>query len=631
MLNSIGLTISGFVFILLIAIVYLSKKKYNNLQNVIYRFLLFTTIAVLILEFICVFTMYNSVEFGKLVILNEFLCRIYILAYIALFVGIIGYVRSLTINKTYNKPIEFFQEKFMGTLIIIASVLYFISCFFEFKFTSGTGINKVYVTGGLPVYVLYIAFAFAGGYMTVALLKDINKENVAKRVPLILFLIIYFFIGVIQLYTIDINDLTYLFAFSIIAIYFTLENQDVILVNELEIAKSEAERADKAKTAFLSKMSHEIRTPMNAIMGFSETLLNNNKLTTKELKEDVGNIYKAGNDLLEIINNILNLSRIESGREKLENLEYYIGDIVFELNSFIYARIDKTKVKFIIDIDQDIPSKLLGDRLKIYTVLSNILENSVQFTSKGEIKLSIRCKNEGNISHLLFEVSDTGQGIKKEDFEKVFNSFTMSEVTGDNYSGIGLGLVISKKLVEMMNGTISFDSEYGVGTKFYVKIDQQIIDKTEIGNILKEEGVSSKIKEKEFYFGCSKYSVLIVDDNKLNLKVVNRLLEPYNIKCENVESGKECIEKVKSGKKYDLIFLDHMMPDLDGIETIRILKKMTEKTLPPIVAMTANVVTEFREKYIKEGFDDYISKPIDIKRLNKLLKKYFYKEKKKRK
>ena len=125
--------------------------------------------------------------------------------------------------------------------------------------------------------------------------------------------------------------------------------------------------------------------------------------------------------------------------------------------------------------------------------------------------------------------------------------------------------------------------------------------------------------------------MLIVDDNKLNLKVVNRLLEPYNIKCENVESGKECIEKVKSGKKYDLIFLDHMMPDLDGIETIRILKKMTEKTLPPIVAMTANVVTEFREKYIKEGFDDYISKPIDIKRLNKLLKKYFYKEKKKRK
>ena len=631
MLNSIGLTISGFVFILLIAIVYLSKKKYNNLQNVIYRFLLFTTIAVLILEFICVFTMYNSVEFGKLVILNEFLCRIYILTYIALFAGIIGYVRSLTINKTYNKPIEFFQEKFMGTLIVIASVLYFISCFFEFKFTSGTGINKVYVTGGLPVYVLYIAFAFAGVYMTVALLKDINKENVSKRVPLILFLIIYFFIGVIQLYTIDINDLTYLFAFSIIAIYFTLENQDVILVNELEIAKSEAERADKAKTAFLSKMSHEIRTPMNAIMGFSETLLNNNKLTTKELKEDVGNIYKAGNDLLEIINNILNLSRIESGKEKLKNLEYYIGDIVFELNSFIYARIDKTKVKFIIDIDQDIPSKLLGDRLKIYTVLSNVLENSVQFTSKGEIKLSIRCKNEGSISHLLFEVSDTGQGIKKEDFEKVFNSFTMSEVTGDNYSGIGLGLVISKKLVEMMNGTISFDSEYGVGTKFYVKIDQQIIDKTEIGNILKEEEISSKVKEKEFYFDCSKYSVLIVDDNKLNLKVVNRLLEPYNIKCENVESGKECIEKVKSGKKYDLIFLDHMMPDLDGIETIRILKKMREKTLPPIVAMTANVVTEFREKYIKEGFDDYISKPIDIKRLNKLLKKYFYKEKKKRK
>ena len=230
---------------------------------------------------------------------------------------------------------------------------------------------------------------------------------------------------------------------------------------------------------------------------------------------------------------------------------------------------------------------------------------------------------------MLFEISDTGFGIKEEDFDKVFNSFSMTEATEDDYNGIGLGLVISSKLVNMMNGKISFDSQYGIGTKFYVKLDQKIIDKTEVGDIFKKEKMTQNISKKDFYFDCSKHRVLIVDDNKLNIKVVTRLLEPYNIKYDIAEGGKSCINAVKSGKKYDLILLDHMMPDLDGIETIRILKKMTEIKLPPVIAMTANVVTEFREKYIKEGFDDYISKPIDIKKLNKLLKKYFVKTKRK--
>ena len=630
MLNSIGLTISGFVFLALITAVYSFKKKYNNLQDIIYRFLLSTTMILLVLEFVCIYTIKCSVEYGQLVIFNELLCRIYILIYIVLFIGIIGYVRSLANNKVYQKPIQFFQERFMLSLIVSAAILYFISCFLPFQYTSGTGMNQVYVVGGSAVYILYVAFAFVGGYMVVAIMKGINSKNLNSRLPIILFLVFYFVIGIVQLFTLDLNDLTFLFAFCLVAIYFTLENQELKLVNELEIAKREAEAADRAKTAFLSKMSHEIRTPMNSIMGFSETLLNDKNLTTKVLKEDINNIYIAGNSLLETINNILSLSRIESGKEELYEADYYIGDIVFELNSYIYSRLNKRKVKFVLDIDEDIPSKLLGDKVKIYEVLSNILDNSVRFTSKGEIKLAIRCQTEDNIAHLLFEITDTGCGIKKEDYSKVFNSFDMVEATADNYNGIGLGLVISKKLVELMNGTISFDSEYGIGTKFYVKIDQEIIDKTEIGNILETQSQNSKSK-KEFYFDCSKYKVLIVDDNKLNLKVISRLLEPYKIKYELVESGKECINNIKNGKKYDLILLDHMMPDLDGIETIKILKKMENKNVPPVVAMTANVVTEFREKYIKEGFDDYISKPVDIKRLNKLLKKYFKTEKKKRK
>ena len=626
MLNSLGLTFSALVFTILIAAVYVFKKKYQGIQNMIYRSLLVITLIILMLELICVYTM--SIR-EQIPLINEFLCRTYLLAYLAWFISIVGYVRSVSINKEYKKSHEFFEEPFMMGLILFSAVLFFVSCFLELRYTSGTGLHQVHVVCGPAVSILYVAFAFVGGYMTVTIMKGINKQNFIKRIPIIFFLVAYFVIGVIQILTVDLNDLSYLLAFCVISMYFTLENQDIRLVEELKVAKKEAEEADRAKTAFLSKMSHEIRTPMNAIMGFSETLLKDEKLTTKVLKEDVKNIYKAGDNLLEIINNILNLSRIESGKEKLENTDYFIGDIVFELNSFIYSKIDKKKVKFIVEVDRDIPSKLLGDKVKIYNVLSNILDNSVRFTTKGEIKLAIRCEIENNIAHLLFEITDTGFGIKEEDFDKVFNSFSMSEATEDDYNGIGLGLVISSKLVNMMHGKISFDSQYGIGTKFYVKLDQEIVDKTEVGDIFKKEKMSERVSKKDFYFDCSKYRVLIVDDNKLNIKVVTRLLEPYNIKFDIAEGGKSCITAVKSGKKYDLILLDHMMPDLDGIETIRILKKMTEVKLPPVVAMTANVITEFREKYIKEGFDDYISKPIDIKKLNKLLKKYFIKSKRK--
>lgn len=626
---SMALTCSGLVFTLLIAIVYFIKKKYKNIENNIYRFILITTIFLLVLEIICVFTMANR---ASIPIINEILCRIYILGDIVWISAILIYIRSFHAGNIYTKFSDFFDNKEFLILMIISSVCFFISCCLPIKYTSGPN-NEFYVIGGQAVYVLYFVFAFVGGYMLYVLFKYRNakKDSFIKRAPIYIFLVFYFIMGVIQLNYADFNDLTFIFSFCVISMYFTFENQDLKLVQELEVAKKDAEEADREKTEFLSKMSHEIRTPMNAIMGFSESLINEKNLNLDTMKKDVTNIHQAGTELLEIINNILDISRIESGKEKIENEEYYIGDIVFELSSFIESKINPKQVKFIINVDENIPSKIKGDKLKIYKILLLILNNAVKYTRNGEIVLTISGEKNDGILELSFVIKDTGLGIREEDFDKIFKKFSKFEIK-DNDDGIadngtGLGLVIAKDLVDLLSGNITFQSEYRIGTIFSIKLKQEILDDTKIGNLFaSREHISIKDKDK-FYFDCSKYRVLIIDDNKLNLRVAKRLLEPYKFKIDFSESGAEGIEKIKSGEKYDIIFLDHMMPEMDGIETIKILKKMFSKSSPKIVAMTANVITEVKNTYFEVGFDDYLAKPIDAKELNKLLRKYINKDK----
>lgn len=621
MFTSIGFTISGFIFSILIAAVYFTKKKYKNVENNIYRFLLITTIILLLLEFICVYTM--SIR-DKIPVLNEFLCRLYILGDVVWFNWILAYLRVISENKKYTSVIEVFENGLNFLFVILSSILFFLSCMMEIKYTSGPN-NELYVIGGKSVYILYVAFIFVSVYMLKVLFSNLNKSTITKRIPIFVFLVFFAFLGIIQLLYTDLNELTYLFAVCIVSMYFTIENQDIKLASELEEAKKAAEAADIAKTDFLSKMSHEIRTPMNTIMGFSESLLDEDKFVENEVKHDVRNIYNAGKNLLEIINNILVFSRIESGKEQVDNVEYSLMDIIVELESFIYSKIDVSKVKFNININKNIPLNYYGDKLKVYRMILNILNNSSKYTLNGNITLDVdmeKCEDK-DFGILVFKTNDTGYGIKKENLKKLFEGFydDKNSISLDVQNGTGLELSVVKKLADMLDAKISFESQYGIGTSFVIKVKQKII-----GTSLIKDYISPKKVKENIYFDCSEYSILIVDDNKLNLKVTERLLNQYNVKYEIAESGKKCIEKVKEGRKYDLILLDHMMPELDGIETIRILKKSKLK-LPPIVAMTANVVTELKDMYFEEGFDDYISKPIDIKQLNNLMEKYF-KEKK---
>ena len=350
---SIGFSICALVFLSLVGIMYLSKKKYKNLENNIFAFMLVFTIVLLILEIVCVYTMSIRDEIQKL---NEVLCREYILGTIIWTTSFIAYIWSLG---TRNKKVKNKRKRnviLTILLFVIISILFVISCFSPITYSGGSG--ELYVIGGDAVSVVYVA----GFAMVTALLFFLLKNNLklpwAQRAP-IYFVVVFF--AVVTAFQIlsgyDFNDLTYIFAFCVTALYFTIESQDNKLISELEKSKEEAIEADKAKTEFLSNMSHEIRTPLNTIMGFSESLLGEDKLTEEVVKRDTKSIHSASVSLLDLVNNILDISRIESGKEEKEEKEYALENLIFDINSVISSKINKESLEFKIDINQRLKYK----------------------------------------------------------------------------------------------------------------------------------------------------------------------------------------------------------------------------------------------------------------------------------
>ncbi len=272
-------------------------------------------------------------------------------------------------------------------------------------------------------------------------------------------------------------------------------------------------------------------------------------------------------------------------------------------------------------MDEQIPSKVYGDSTKIYQILLNITNNAVKYTEVGKIKLSIVPEKTGNDAVLLhIKISDTGYGIKKEDFDKIFEKFSrLDSAVSKEIEGTGLGLVITKKFVDLMGGKIWFTSEFEVGTTFYVDLPLKVIDPTPIGSVTQDTSVQ-RVRN---FLDCSDFTALVVDDSRLNLKVAERLLKKYNFNVDVAQSGKDCIYKYKYGNHYDIIFLDHMMPEMDGIETVRILRRLDDYETPPIIALTANAMNGMEEKYLSEGFDYYLPMPINTQELDKIIHKFF--------
>ena len=406
-------------------------------------------------------------------------------------------------------------------------------------------------------------------------------------------------------------------------------NMRVIELRNKALEKSErkAEKANNAKTDFLSNMSHEIRTPINSILGMNEMILR--EARDKQILEYASAIQTSGNALLSLINDILDLSKIESGKIEIINEQYKLSDLVLDSYGMIEERLEKKGLKGSIFCNENLPSVLVGDEVHIRQILINFLTNSVKYTEKGNVDFFILGSVADGKAKLIFSVKDTGIGIKKENLANMFKKFERFELQRNrNIEGSGLGLSISKQLADLMGATIEVKSEYGKGSEFIFTITQKVLDSSPVGEVSpKKKAADTEVVVYHQLFEAPDAQILAVDDVELNLIVFENLLKETKIKMDFADNGYACLEKAKS-RHYDMIFMDYMMPDMDGIET---LKKVREEAIlnfdTPVVVLTADALAGVREKYMAAGFADYVSKPIDGKNLEKVLVKHLPKEK----
>ena len=617
MIRSCLLQILSLCYLLLLLSVFTKKRKEKSLENKNFEIFSILTFIVILFDGVKNYLLFFQ---DKYELLNMIICKGFLVSTIIWSTWLIIYISSL--KKEFKTLKELFKSNtFYIILMIISLILCGVSIYLKPNYF--VDIDKLIAyQNGRDLYFTYIVNIVYSGLLVIYMIYKKEQLDFSKKMIVFSFAFLSLIGIVISWVNPSVSINSSIMGLVMALIYFTMENPDLKIINELEKDKEEANEASKAKTDFLSNMSHDIRTPMNAIIGFSESLLTENMPINQ--KSEVQSIYDAASTLLGIINNILDVSRIESGKEEKKETTYEMRKIVMQLSSVITAKLDQNKVKLNINISSDVPKFMIGDELKIYQILMNILSNAAKYTNEGHIDFNISSENVGDMATVKFSVADTGIGIKESDYDKLFVKFSRIH-NQENYNeveGTGLGLVITKKLVELLGGTISFTSKYKVGTTFTVVLPQKI----DFNAIEKEEvNTQTKVSTSNVHFDGSLYDILIVDDNMLNLKVAQRILSDYKFNITCLQSGAEAIEKIKGGARYDLIFLDHMMPLMDGIQTLKTLKNLEGVKVPPVIALTANAMVGMKEFYLKEGFDGYISKPINREELQVLLNNIFCK------
>ena len=585
------------VYMSTLAIIYFRQKHIESEELQIFNKLLLVNILGLTIETCLILACkLLTVENITTIILSR-LFLVTLLYFITLMVIYIRYMAGLKKKKKFT--IATFIMIFIVTVLVITLPIDWVD------------LTADYCTGP-AVTVLYVYGIFSLIYSITVMLLNVGKLKTKKCLPLIIFFIGLFVGSVIQRLNPRITITTLIDAFTLFIMYFTVENPDIKIMSQLEKARDEANRANRAKSDFLSSMSHEIRTPLNAIIGFSEFIIDTPDI--EEAHSQAKDVVSASQTLLETVNGILDLSKVESGKLEIINDNYNVRDLLDSTVKMAKARLGDKKLDLRVHFAEDLPDTLYGDKGNLNKVLINLLTNAIKYTNEGYIDYSVQCAKNNDTCRLFITVKDTGIGIKKENIDKLFTRFQrFDEKNNGTIEGTGLGLAITKQLVEMMGGNIVVSSIYGEGSSFSVALDQGL---SSVHVESKQENTQETV---EFDFHDKR--ILVVDDNNLNLKLADRIFAKYNCKPKLVKSGFECLDLVNKGEKFDLILLDDVMPKMLGSETLTRLKRI-ENFDTPVVALTANAVSGMKEKYLLLGFDDYLAKPIERDQLSIILKKF---------
>ena len=469
---------------------------------------------------------------------------------------------------------------------------------------------------------IYLSYFFP--LTMIALQFSVNfqyKKKLRRRtyIPLLFFTVFPFVACIVQFFVYGLSLTNITMVGMVVQLYFS----EILNMNDLQDAKIKAEKANTAKSRFLANISHEIRTPINTIMGMNEMILREDHTDVpadyyKKISKYASDIEYASDSLLSLINDVLDISQIESGKMRLVEQEYDTTELLRGLINMIRGRSDQKELRFDIKIDQELPKRLYGDMGKVKQIVLNLLTNALKYTEKGGFELNVKVLEKYEKScKIEFSVTDTGPGIKEEDMEKLFHAFErLDEVKNSNIQGTGLGLDISRHFAELMHGTLECKSEYGKGSTFTFTITQVVIDPTEIGYF--EEHVEEAPKGPYIpSFLAPDISILVVDDNPMNLAVIRGLLSSTKMYVVTADSGEECLVKLDEGD-YNLVLLDHMMPGMDGLETVA---KIREKYPDlPVIALTANYIANGKEYYISKGFNGYLPKPVDGQTLENVIR-----------